>query len=281
MNESKEVKEILAARGEKEEKTPAARRELIKTLIIIFLAIMLVLTFFSNTIMNKSLPEISTEMVSSGKLTERIRDRGVVESNQSYEVKAEGNRVIEKVHIKSGQEVHKDDVLFTVNAVGSEDLELAESDYDKAKLDYETALLKEPLDYSEDNQEIKAARDEINALIAKRDAARNNAGTIAAAKEKYKSNKAEYSKLSALQSKLEAAVKAINSDMYDEADPELIGELPTLYGTYMAADEEYKSAYANYEKALEKNANVDITKSEADAKQAVRDAARDAYNDAK
>ena len=49
-NESKELKEILEARGQTETKNPAGRRELIKTLIIVFLAIMLILTFFSNTI---------------------------------------------------------------------------------------------------------------------------------------------------------------------------------------------------------------------------------------
>ena len=281
MNETKEVKDIMAEREDKEAKSPARRRELIKTIIIIFLAVMLVLTFFSNTIMNKSLPEISTEAVASGKLTERIRDTGVVESNQSYEVKTEGGRVVEKIHVKQGQEVKKDDVLFTVNAVGSEALETAESDYDKAKLEYETALLKEPLDYSESNQEIKAARDEINALIAKRDAARNNAGDIAAEKERYKANKAEYSRVSALQTKLEAAVKAINSDMYDEADPELIGELPSLYGTYAAADEEYKEAFELYKIAVESGENIEVTKADADAKQTVRDTAKNAYNDAK
>lgn len=281
MNETKEIKDIQAEREEKEAKSPAKRRELIKTLIIIFLALMLVLTFFSNTIMNKSLPEITTEAVASGKLSERIRDTGPVESNQSYEVKTDANRVIEKVHIKSGQEVHKDDVLFTVNAVGSEALELAETDYDKAKLDYETALLKEPLDYSEDNQEIKAAREEINALIAKRDAARNNAGTLAAEKEKYKSNKAEYSRLSALQAKLEAAIKTINSDMYEDADPEFIGELPSLYSAYAAAEEEYKEAFELYKSAVEKGENAELTKADADAKQAVRDAAKNTYSDAK
>lgn len=281
MNETKEVKDILAERGEKEEKSPARRRELVKTLIIVFLAVMLVLTFFSNTIMNKSLPEISTEQVASGKLTERIRDTGVVESNQSYEVKTDANRVIEKIHVKQGQEVHKDDVLFTVNAVGSEALELAETDYDKAKLDYETALLKEPLDYSKDNQEIKAAREEINALIAKRDAARNNEGTLAAQKEKYKSDKAEHTKASALQTRLDSTIKAIISDSYEEVDPEFIGELPTLYSEYTAAEEEYKAAYALYEKAVESKENVEITKADADAKQALRDSAKAAYNEAK
>lgn len=51
---------------------------------------MLILTFFSNTIMNRSLPEVSTGSVTSGKLTECVRGSGIVESNQVYEVTVYG-----------------------------------------------------------------------------------------------------------------------------------------------------------------------------------------------
>ncbi|MBO5320765.1 MAG: hypothetical protein J6B01_13340, partial [Ruminococcus sp.] len=51
--------EKIMALKENEEKNPIKKREIIKTLIIIFLAAMLLLTFFSNTIMNRSLPEIT------------------------------------------------------------------------------------------------------------------------------------------------------------------------------------------------------------------------------
>lgn len=76
---------------EKEERNPLKKREVIKTLLIIFLALLLVLTFFSNTIMNRSLSEITTETVSSGKLTERVRGSGMVVSNQTYEVTVDIN----------------------------------------------------------------------------------------------------------------------------------------------------------------------------------------------
>ena len=59
-------------------KDPAKRREIIKTLLIIFLTALLLLTFFSNTIMNRALAEISTERVTAGELTERIRGSGMV-----------------------------------------------------------------------------------------------------------------------------------------------------------------------------------------------------------
>ena len=39
------------------------RRDWIKNVAIIFLTVMLVLTFFSNTIMNYSLPEVATQYV--------------------------------------------------------------------------------------------------------------------------------------------------------------------------------------------------------------------------
>ena len=42
------------------------KREWVKTAAIILLAVLLVLTFFSKTIMNASLPEVATQQVSSG-----------------------------------------------------------------------------------------------------------------------------------------------------------------------------------------------------------------------
>ena len=45
------------------ENTNKKTREWVKTFAIIFLSVMLVLTFFSNTIMNMNLPEISTDNI--------------------------------------------------------------------------------------------------------------------------------------------------------------------------------------------------------------------------
>ena len=133
MNENTNIKENASKIDDKKKKdgddySPIRKREIIKTLIIIFLAAMLVLTFFSNTIMNRSLSEITTETAVSGKLTERVRGSGMVESNQSYEVTVDGNKIIDTINIKSGQEVKKDDVLFTVKSEESEELATAETE---------------------------------------------------------------------------------------------------------------------------------------------------------
>ena len=58
--------------------TKVKRREWVKTAAIIFLSVLLVLTFFSNTIMNRSLPEVATEYVQSGSISAKIRGSGVV-----------------------------------------------------------------------------------------------------------------------------------------------------------------------------------------------------------
>ena len=60
------------------------RKEWVKTVAIIFLSIMLVLTFFSNTIMNYSLPEVATEYVQSDSITTQVRGTGMVEAGDPY-----------------------------------------------------------------------------------------------------------------------------------------------------------------------------------------------------
>lgn len=280
-NESKELKEILEARGMTEKASPSRKRELIKTLIIVFLAIMLVLTFFSNTIMNRSLAEISTDTVTSGKLEEKLRRTGIVESKQHYDVTAEGGKTIEKIHIKSGQEVKKGDVLFTVNAVSSETLEAEEEKLDAARLEYEKALVKEPADYTKTNQKIQSLRSELNTLISQRDTAKANEGSNAAAKAAYSKNKSEAARLADELTNIEMTIKNIDSDMYMDADVELIGDLASVFGTYEEAKEEYDAARSLYEEAVRLGSNAEVAKSDSDAKEAVKNAAQEAYNSAK
>ena len=54
------------------------KREWVKDAAIIFLAVLLVLTFFSNTIMNHSLPEVATAAVGNGAIVAKVRGTGVV-----------------------------------------------------------------------------------------------------------------------------------------------------------------------------------------------------------
>ena len=83
-----------------DEKTASKRRDWVKNAAIIFLAVMLVLTFFSNTIMNYSLPEVATQYVQRGTITAKVRGTGTVEATDPYNVMVKESRVISSVAVK-------------------------------------------------------------------------------------------------------------------------------------------------------------------------------------
>lgn len=124
------------------------RREWVKNAAIIFLSIMLVLTFFSNTIMNYSLPEVATQYVQSGSITAKIRGTGTVEASDPYNLIINDTRVIESVAVKAGDEVEKGDTIFVLESKESAELKTAreelvtlETALDSAILAYETKIL--------------------------------------------------------------------------------------------------------------------------------------------
>lgn len=141
------------------------RREWVKTAAIIFLVIMLLLTFFSNTIMNYSLPEVSAKYVESGSLSEQIRGTATVEAAQQYEVKYTGSsRVVEAVEVKQGDTVEKGQVLLRFEEGDSPDLQQAQSDLEAKQDEYRTKLLDAGVDYSADELSIKNLQEDIERL---------------------------------------------------------------------------------------------------------------------
>lgn len=238
---------------------PNRKREIIKNVLIVFLIIMLVLTFCSNTIMNKSLAEITTESATSGKLTERIRGSGLVESNQSYDVKVDGNKVIDTIMIKSGQEVKKGDVLFTVGTEESEELETAQDSLIALELEYQKALLGTPEDYTAENQAINNARDDLNAAIAKRNNAVANSSSEQQALYDYNSNRNELTRKTKILEKLQSTIIAIDSNDYSSASVEYIGNLTFLYDAYRNAESDYNMAYSLYTQVLSGKPSEPVT----------------------
>lgn len=117
------------------------RREWVKNAAIIFLSVMLVLTFFSNTFMNYSLPEVAAQYVQSGTITAKIRGTGTVESGDPYNVKIAETRTISSVLVKTGDKVEKGAPLFLLEDKESKELTDAQAALDKAMLDFELALL--------------------------------------------------------------------------------------------------------------------------------------------
>ncbi|MBQ8786738.1 MAG: hypothetical protein IJZ61_03785 [Oscillospiraceae bacterium] len=142
------------------------RREWVKNAIIIFLVIMLILTFFSNTIMNYSLPEVSAQYINSGTLSEQVRGSGTVEANQSYEMKLDETRVIASVNVKVGDTVEKGQTILTLEDSESTELDTAKKTLESLKLEYEKALLATGADYSLDNLSIKNKEEDLSLLKA-------------------------------------------------------------------------------------------------------------------
>ena len=136
------------------------KREWVKNAAIVFLAVMLVLTFFSNTIMNYSLPEVATNYVQSGTITAKIRGTGVVESGDPYEVKVTESRKVSSVAVRVGDTVQKGDVILYLEDSESDELKAAKDALEQAQNAYEMELLKAEITSSDiysANQNVSAA----------------------------------------------------------------------------------------------------------------------------
>ncbi len=140
--------------------TKVKRREWVKNAAIILLAGLLVLTFFSNTIMNRNLPEVATEYVSSGSINAKVRGTGTVTANGNTLVKADKTWEIRAVMVKTGQSVEAGDVLFVLGSGESSELEEAQEQLYQLQLAYQrTALGGSYNDYTADELRVAAAWD--------------------------------------------------------------------------------------------------------------------------
>ena len=144
-------------------------REWVKNAAIIFLAVLLVLTFFSNTWMNRSLPEVATQSVTSGSITARVRGTGTVAANGSHQVKATENREIRAVMVKAGQEVSTGDVLFVLGQGEASELEQAQEQLRSLQVSYQRAAAGSSGggNYAADELRIKAAKEDMERSGAK------------------------------------------------------------------------------------------------------------------
>lgn len=204
------------------------KREIIKTILIIFLVALLILTFFQNTIVNKSLPEIATETCKSGSLTEKFRGSGIIEANQFYEVTIDGNKTIDVINIKSGKKVEKGDVLFVLNAEESPELEEAENILSSLELDYRKSLLTVPNSYANENLQIKNAKADLQALISRKQTAVSQAQAKKNAKEKLNTVNSSLNVASSELSEYQTYIIALDTNSFEELSHEYSGEFIAL-----------------------------------------------------
>lgn len=221
------------------------KREWVKTAAIIFLAVMLVLTFFSNTIMNYSLPEVATQYVQSGTITAKIRGSGVVESGDPYNVEVKESRKVSSVAVRAGDTVQKGDVLMYLEDEESEELKAAREELDAAKKAYDTALLSADLtstDIHEANVGVSTEtyRQQITSAQNAVEAAEN---AIKAAQKEVDDAQARVNELQQWQSALEVQISITPENNADvTAETKALQDAVTAYNAAAKTESEAKTA---------------------------------------
>lgn len=165
----------------------------VKNVAIIFLAVMLVLTFFSNTIMNASLPEAAVQYVQSGSITTQIRGTGTITAKEVYEVKTTTSRKVQSVLVTKDQEVKVGDVLLILAAGAGTETDELKTQLETAKYSYQQKLI----NMSGGGSEVTRAQEKLQEAIAARDAIAVNitAEDIELAKVRYEAAKERYQQL--------------------------------------------------------------------------------------
>ena len=221
------------------------RKERIKTILIVFLALLLVLTFFSNTIQNFSLPIVAAQYAGYGTVTEAVRCSGVVTANQNYDVTVEGNRTIESVAVKIGDEVKEGDLLFVLaGAQGSEAYEAKEAALEEAELAYQKALLTAAPDYAAQDQEIANARADLQEAIRELNAAKNSGGI---SKHEYELAMGRVTEHTSRITELETEQAALEAGSYSSLSAGYAQPLMELQAQLSAAADDAEAAQAAYD----------------------------------
>ena len=149
------------------------KRDWIKNAVIVFLIIMLILTFFSNTIMNYSLPEVSAQYMSSGTIQAKVRGSGTVQAGDPYTVTVESSRKISSVGVRNGDHVEKGDVLYFLQEGDSAELKEAQKKLDQMLDTYRQSALDADVDPETTNKILNGQFTGYNTFKTKIDAMKN------------------------------------------------------------------------------------------------------------
>lgn len=125
------------------------RKDIIKNITIVFLLILLALTFFSRTIMNYTLPEVATHVAAQGEVSPRIRGQGTAAVDDPYLVTVTQARKIRSVAVKVDQEVKRGDVIYYLEDTESEELRTARQELEDQKANFTKRLFDGTLSDSE------------------------------------------------------------------------------------------------------------------------------------
>lgn len=240
------------------------RKERIKNIAIIFLTIMLLLTFFSNTIMNYSLAEVGTAYADRGNLTTKIRGDGYVEAKDPIQVTIDKESEVLKVYVKDGDSVKKGQTLFLLEGTTVEELKQAQTDLMNLNYEYAKSLLEVTApNYDENNLDIKYAQKDLRKALKAIDDTRED---IQKKKEEYK--------------ELKQKMKTEKKDMDKKAD--IVADKASEIAALETVLAEYENEKASLSTEVDVSNNEDIQAKQKAKIEATRlaDDAETAYNEA-
>ncbi len=219
------------------------KREWVKDAAIIFLAVLLVLTFFSNTIMNRSLPEVATAGVTSGSIVAKVRGTGTVTATGKHQVKAKETRTIRSVMVKTGQEVKTGDVLFVLGEGDETQLEQAKNTLRTLQYDYQRTALNTPTyDGSSYDRSVDSAYERL---------VRAEEAFYRASDVYYNALAIEAPEIDSVNNQIEAIERQLADvvDRINAANEAMEERRQIARENVWAAQERFDAAYANYEQA--------------------------------
>lgn len=249
-----------------EEKQHIIRKKWVKRFAIIFFAVLLVLTFFSNTIMNYSLPEVATQSIEADTVSSKVRGSGTVEAGVIKEISISESREVDEVLVKEGDTVKKDDILVKLKDAESEEIVSAQKELDGLKNSYKNSILVNEIEqtlvdiaesgkdtYNEDRNKLISLSENVKNAQSKVDSIQDNINKLTANKDSDRINTdlkeedtAELSEatdpeLIRLNNDLESAQKELEKATEEHTKYlsriNTINELKSQYDTIKAAEE--------------------------------------------
>lgn len=164
-----------------EVRTKKKSRKWIVRGFIIFLVLMGVLTFFSNTIMNMTLTQVSTMQIYGSTLSSIKKTQGTVQAAVTKEIKAPGNITIDDVEAYLYSDVEAGDVIATLKTPENmKDLEEKKKALEdrKKEIEYENREPNRPTDYYDYNSSVESSKKALEEARKTLEQARNKDALI-------------------------------------------------------------------------------------------------------
>lgn len=179
------------------------RKKTIRKISIIFAALILLLTFFSNTINNFLLPEVETVNIVEGRIVNTIEAVGVAEPIGTEKIYSVCDCRLDDVKVSANQKVTKGMVLAVVDqeerkreiALKSIELDNLRSDMEKYKNSYDLYSISALNELTQLKKEMEACEENLNLVRELFDAGNESKLNLSAAIANYEKSKSSYENL--------------------------------------------------------------------------------------